>query len=766
MSSLKSLLGIFQPAKNLKKIVIDTMAGAKRKKGAKYTDFIGTISDSETNNVPNLDEVNDDKKNVQMNPNFVFDAGDDLDTGFEGWDLDTVKEDKKSVDLDNIIRRRGGLMGKVIIEDKKKDDDEEDDADDDEDEESDQIEQAEEEKAADELAEEGDDESDDTDGSDDDELALDGFGMGAPIAEEDDDEDEDEDEEQQEEQQEEQEETVPLEANGSDISDSSDSDSEEAVNNFYDTAEGENSKKILYKDFQSMKLSRPVLKGLAALGYTKPTPIQSASIPISLMGKDVVAGAQTGSGKTAAYMIPIIERLLYKPSKVPATRVVVMAPTRELALQVADVGKKIAQFVGGISIGLAIGGLNLRQQEQQLKTRPDIVIATPGRFIDHIRNSPSFSVDMVEIMVLDEADRMLEEGFHDEISEILELLPQKRQTMLFSATMNSHIKDMIQLSLDKPVRIMIDPPKASASGLLQEFCRIRKREELKPALLYDIISKVDSQKRVIVFVATKALAHKLRIIVGLLGLRVSELHGALTQEQRLKSITDFKKLDVPVLICTDLAARGLDIPKIEVVVNYDMPKSHEIYLHRVGRTARAGREGISISFVGESTKERKIVKEVIASVASSGKGKVVGRKINWPAVDKISKLINTKKDMVEEIMDEEQAEKEMLHAEMELQKSENVLRYQDEIHSRPRRTWFQSEDEKRRSKTVSALGRIKKKDTRKDRKKAEDKEDGGGRSYKKTKNDRIGDYTGKTRHEKLVKKRKAKHDRREFKKRR
>ncbi|QPG75451.1 hypothetical protein FOA43_002806 [Brettanomyces nanus] len=754
-------------------------------------EFIPTISDSETEEIPDLDDDNDNEKKTDgeddeeeedsevgkdetakiaktdkkkkkkkskksknqedqeqneagdLNPDFTFDLGDDLDTnGFEGWDFDPEegkeKEEKKDVDLDSIIKRKGGLSGKLSVNEEPK-------------------------KPEDVL------EKEEKDDSDDDELAMDGFGMGAKGQEEkkneekmaandknnNDDDDDDDD--------------GGFDATINALYDTADQDEDEeekqkdsakAIEKFYDSHEGESAQKTLYKDFQSLNLSRPVLKGLSALGYSKPTPVQSASIPIALMGKDIVAGAQTGSGKTAAYMIPIVERLLYKPTKVSSTRVVILAPTRELAIQVADVAKRVSRFVGGITIGMAIGGLNLRRQEQELKTRPDVVIATPGRFIDHVRNSPSFNVDSVEILVLDEADRMLEEGFHSEITEILELVPQKRQTLLFSATMNSSISDLIQLSLRKPVRIMIDPPKAAAAGLLQEFVRIRKRETLKAALLFSILSKLDSaeQIRIMVFVATKNMAHRLRIIMGLLGLKVSELHGALTQDQRLKSITDFRKLTVPILICTDLAARGLDIPKIEVVINFDMPKSHEIYLHRVGRTARAGREGISISFVGEAVRERRIVRESIKQVETAHSGKAVGRKVNWDDVEKINDVIEGKREVIKDILEEEKGEKEMIQAEMELKKGENLLRYKEEIQSRPRRTWFQSEREKKEEKVIGAMGKLKK-ITSKKRKAEEAREsDNGsnGRSYKKTKRDRIEDQSGERRKKEITKKKQKK----------
>ena len=488
-------------------------------------------------------------------------------------------------------------------------------------------------------------------------------------------------------------------------------DTPEEIANFYEQSTHQS-----HTSFQTLQLSRPVLKGIAELKFTKPTLIQSASIPIALLGKDIVAGAQTGSGKTGAYMIPIIERLLYKPST--STKVIILTPTRELALQVYEFGKKLSHHVNNLNIGLAVGGLNLRQQEEQLKTRPDIVIATPGRLIDHIRNSPSFSVQDIQVLVIDEADRMLEEGFQEELTEILSLIPKhKRQTLLFSATMNTRIQDLIQLSLQKPVRIMIDPPKQVASKLLQQFVRIRKREHLKPALLYQLLKGVST--RVVVFVARKETAHKLRIVLGLLGLKVSELHGALSQEQRLQNVKNFKSLDVPVLICTDLAARGLDIPKIELVINYDMPKTFEIYLHRVGRTARAGRDGTSITFVGESSQERAIVKAAIVN------GKGVAKTVDWNQAEQTSKIISSKESVIDEVLQEEKEAKELLRAEMELTKASNLIKHEQEIHSRPKRTWFKGE-------VMEHLTKHGKKVNAKKRKANEE-----GRSYKKTKTDRM-----------------------------
>ncbi|CDK25686.1 unnamed protein product [Kuraishia capsulata CBS 1993] len=706
----------------------------------KVTDFVLTISDSE-DEVPDYDEdsdletkegdsakpdtVNKTKKTKKskksarkeedadkelLNPNFVFslDTADSIGTEFTGWDFDVEeksekKEDdvKKTVDLDTIIRRKGGLSDIADVNSEE------------------EIESA--------------GEAD----SDDEELALDGFGMGSaavPTVDEESQDNSDSSSEEEDESEDEEEGEIMHGSGGEE--EEVKEDTAEDMAEFYAPDGDSTSVSTVHTDFQSLNLSRPLLKGLSALGYTKPSPIQSASIPIALLGKDIVAGAVTGSGKTAAYMIPIIERLLYKPAKIASTRVVVLVPTRELAIQVGDVGKKIGQFVNGLTFGLAVGGLNLRQQEQELKQRPDIVIATPGRFIDHIRNSASFNVDSLEILVVDEADRMLEEGFQKELTEILSLIPSKRQTLLFSATMNSNIKSLIQLSLQRPVRIMIDPPKQAATGLLQEFVRIRKREASKPALLFNTLANLDlkQQIRVIVFVARKETAHRLRIVLGLLGLKVSELHGSLTQEQRLQSITDFKRLTVPVLICTDLAARGLDIPKIEVVINFDMPKTYEIYLHRVGRTARAGRAGKSITFVGESSQDRSIVKDAIRGIENQ-EGKAVGRNVDWIKVEEVNKLITTKQEVIEEVLEEEKQEKEMLQAEMELRKGENLLKYESEIASRPKRTWFQTEKEKKDDKLLPAKRKVL---NSKKRKALGERED-GGKSYKKTKTDRVMD---------------------------
>lgn len=282
--------------------------------------------------------------------------------------------------------------------------------------------------------------------------------------------------------------------------------------------------------FQNMSLSRPILRGLASVGFSEPTPIQAKTVPVALLGKDVVGGAVTGSGKTAAFIIPILERLLYRPKKIPTSRVAILMPTRELAVQCFNVAKKLASFTD-ISFCQLVGGFSLREQENILRTRPDVIIATPGRFIDHMRNSASFTVDTLEILVLDEADRMLEDGFADELNEILTTIPKSRQTMLFSATMTSSVDKLIRVGLNTPVRLLVDARKQTVGTLVQEFVRLRPGREEKRLGYLIFLCETIYTNRVIIFFRQKREAHRVRIVFGLCGFKAAELHGSMSQEQ-------------------------------------------------------------------------------------------------------------------------------------------------------------------------------------------------------------------------------------------
>ncbi|KAK0051533.1 ATP-dependent RNA helicase DDX27, partial [Biomphalaria pfeifferi] len=228
--------------------------------------------------------------------------------------------------------------------------------------------------------------------------------------------------------------------------------------------------------FQEMNLSRPLLKGLSSMEFVKPTPIQAACIPIALLGRDICACAVTGSGKTVAFMLPILERLMYRPKATASTRVLILVPTRELAVQVHTVARKLAQH-SNVDICLAAGGLDIKSQEAMLRLGPDIVIATPGRLIDHLHNSVNFTLNSIEILVLDEADRMLDEYFAEQMKEIIRLCARQRQTMLFSATMTETVQELVAVSLKDPVKVFVNQSTEVALGLRQEFIRIRPNRE-------------------------------------------------------------------------------------------------------------------------------------------------------------------------------------------------------------------------------------------------------------------------------------------------
>jgi ATP-dependent RNA helicase DDX27 len=460
-----------------------------------------------------------------MDSDFEFqleDAGGDVMEEFEGWGFEGAKGrtgDKRAVDIDDIIRRRREKRGEKV--EKKAESEEEDDAE-----------------------EDGEEVGLEDDG--DEFMAEDGFGMGVASDEEEsgDEADEDEDEEGSEAEgddmdAESDDESVASAApHPDDVESDADSDDEEedpqeAMKREAFFAPEEKASKSDEKTpttFQHMSLSRPIHRGLAAVGFTQPTPIQNKAIPVALLGKDVVGGAVTGSGKTAAFVVPILERLLYRPKKVPTSRVVILMPTRELAIQCHAVATKLASYTD-IKFCLAVGGLSLKVQEAELRLRPDVIIATPGRFIDHMRNSPSFTVDTLEILVLDEADRMLEDGFADELNEILTTIPKSRQTMLFSATMTSSVDKLIKIGLNRPVRLMVDSQKKTAGTLVQEFVRLRPgRETKRMGYLLCLCSKIYTE-RVIVFFRQKKEAHRARIIFGLSNLKAAELHGSMSQEQ-------------------------------------------------------------------------------------------------------------------------------------------------------------------------------------------------------------------------------------------
>lgn len=505
--------------------------------------------------------------------------------------------------------------------------------------------------------------------------------------------------------------------------------------------------------FQTMSLSRPILKGLASVGFSSATPIQVKAIPVALLGKDVVGGAVTGSGKTGAFVIPILERLLYRPKKVPTTRVAILMPTRELAAQCYNVATKLAAFTD-ISFALVVGGLSLREQEQTLKKRPDVVIATPGRFIDHMRNSASFAVENLEILVLDEADRMLEDGFEAELTEIIETIPKSRQTMLFSATMTENVDKLIRVGLNRPVRLMVDAKKQTVEGLVQEFIKMKGTteeidEDRRLAYLLYLCSNTYTEKT-IVFFPRKALAHRVKVLFSLHGLKAAELHGSMSQEQRLAAITSFRDNQCTHLLATDLASRGLDIPRVETVINFTVPTTTTTYLHRVGRTARAGRTGVACTLFsaakGKSSGKSKQASErtllrPILRVARGQTAKIRTRTLPPDAINDQTQKIEGLQEEIDAILLEEKEERLLQQTERDVTKGENLVRYEDEIASRPRRTWFQGEKDKQAASQLGKKERLgveagtqvskeKKKLSGKDKKRLMDRDERVGGSAK------------------------------------
>ena len=541
----------------------------KQKKNKSKHISNGTV-DSEESADENEEDEEDATNDGAMNPEFEFDVGNAVTRGtiegFDAWGLGDVENKesrdggKKGVDIDEIISRRNarkeeedGLRKGQKREDNKKEKGKKDKR---------GRKDGEEEGKGDSENEMADDEDAYIDFKDDELLAGDSFGMGAN-GEQESEESEAEDHDDSESGDDAEDGKANREESGEDKEGNSDDESvaspvahpddvasdQESANedneSEVDAAEEEKRKaffapetdakvssaiELSNSSFQNFNLSRPILRGLTSLGFTNPTPIQKSAIPIALLGKDIVGSAVTGSGKTAAFVVPILERLLFRPRKMATSRVAILMPTRELAVQCYSVATKLATYTD-ITFCQLVGGFSLREQENVLKKRPDVIIATPGRFIDHMRNSASFTVDTLEILVLDEADRMLEDGFADELNEILTTIPKSRQTMLFSATMTDTVDKLIRVGLNRPVRLMVDAKSRTSGKLVQEFVRLRPgREDKRLGYLLYLCKEVYTG-RVIIFFRQKREAHRVRVVFGLLGLKAAELHGSMSQEQ-------------------------------------------------------------------------------------------------------------------------------------------------------------------------------------------------------------------------------------------
>ncbi len=349
--------------------------------------------------------------------------------------------------------------------------------------------------------------------------------------------------------------------------------------------------------FSNLSLAEPLARAVAEMGYETMTPIQEQAIPVVLQGRDVMGAAQTGTGKTAAFALPLLQRMMKheNPSTSPArhpVRALVLLPTRELAVQVAEQVKLYAKYTN-LNSAVVFGGMDMKPQTLELKKGVEVLVATPGRLLDHIE-AKNAVLNQVEYVVLDEADRMLDIGFLPDLQRILSYLPKQRITLLFSATFSPEIKRLASSYLHDPVTIEIERTQIAASTVEQHFYSVGADD--KRRALHQIL-KARGMKQAFVFVNSKLGCAKLARSLEREGLITTALHGDKSQDERLKALESFKSGEVDLLVCTDVAARGLDIKDVPAVFNFDVPFNAEDYVHRIGRTGRAGTAGLAVSFV-------------------------------------------------------------------------------------------------------------------------------------------------------------------------
>lgn len=342
--------------------------------------------------------------------------------------------------------------------------------------------------------------------------------------------------------------------------------------------------------FKELELIEPILKALDQVNYEIPTTIQEQAIPILLQGNDLLGCAQTGTGKTAAFSIPILQRL-YKSDKRKGIRALILTPTRELAIQIGENFEEYGRYTG-LKHTVIFGGVPQKAQVDALTRGVQILIATPGRLLD-LQDQGFISLKGLEYFVLDEADRMLDMGFVHDIRRVLKLIPEKRQTLLFSATMPPEIEKLANTMLFKPRKVEVTPASSTVETIQQSVYFVEKAEK-KDLLLH--LLKAQDVESVLIFTRTKHGADKITRILNKSGIPAEAIHGNKSQNARQRALTAFKAHELRVLIATDIAARGIDVDQLSHVINYELPNIPETYVHRIGRTGRAGHEGIAISF--------------------------------------------------------------------------------------------------------------------------------------------------------------------------
>ncbi len=368
--------------------------------------------------------------------------------------------------------------------------------------------------------------------------------------------------------------------------------------------------------FADLNLAPPIMQALQESGYDTPTPIQAQAIPVVLSGKDLMAGAQTGTGKTAAFGLPILQKLLplasssTSPAKHPV-RALVLAPTRELAIQVQENIEHYAKHTQLRTL-VVFGGVDIKTQTPKLKTGVEILVATPGRLLDHIEQK-SLNLNQVKMLVLDEADRMLDMGFMPDLKRILTLLPKQRQNLMFSATFSKEIKKLSDDFLNSPELIEVARSNATNDNVAQTVYPVPQAD--KQRLLIQLLKGMDSPQ-VIIFTKTKLTASRLSTTLSRADIAADAIHGNKSQKERIKTLDAFKAGEVKALVATDVAARGLDINELPMVINYEIPSTPEDYVHRIGRTGRGGSKGKAMSLVSDEEQEsldaiEKLIKQKI-----------------------------------------------------------------------------------------------------------------------------------------------------------
>ncbi|GKZ26799.1 ribosomal RNA processing protein [Aspergillus brasiliensis] len=381
---------------------------------------------------------------------------------------------------------------------------------------------------------------------------------------------------------------APAPAHESDVESSTPEQTEEPAAQEQEHEEGERP-----KSFKELGIIEQLCEACETMGYKAPTPIQRESIPLALQGRDLIGLAETGSGKTAAFALPILQALMEKPQPFFG---LILAPTRELAYQISKSFESLGASMGVRSC-VIVGGMDMVSQSIALGKKPHIIVATPGRLLDHLENTKGFSLRNLKYLVMDEADRLLDMDFGPLLDKILKVLPRERRTFLFSATMSSKVESLQRASLSNPLRVSVSTSKyQTVSTLLQSYLFIPQKH--KDLYLVYLLNEFAGQSTII-FTRTVNETQRLAFLLRALGFGAIPLHGQLSQSARLGALGKFRARSRNILVATDVAARGLDIPSVDVVLNFDLPGDSPSYVHRVGRTARAGKSGLAISFVAQ-----------------------------------------------------------------------------------------------------------------------------------------------------------------------